>query len=87
MISRPSDRNHFPNLTGSLLMYSMHEALARDRMREAEHRSAEARLIRTLSAHRRWHRAALRARAAEQRLAREVSEQLTSQRELVGASR
>ena len=68
-------------------MYSMHEALARDRMREAEHRSAEARLVRTLSAHRRWHRAALRARATEERLARQVSEQLTTQRELIGASR
>jgi len=34
-------------------MYSMHEALARDRMREQENRSREARLARELAAARR----------------------------------
>jgi hypothetical protein len=87
MNTRPSNPNHFSQLKGSLPMYSMHEALARDRMREAEQRSAEARLTRMLSAHRRWHRVAVRARAAEERLAREVSEQLTTQHELVATAR
>ena len=77
----PYDRNTFNDIyddvKGSLPMYSVHEALARDRMREAEQRSAAVRLGRTLSAHRRWRRAALRAKAAEERLAREASDQLT----------
>ena len=38
--------DRFIDFKGSLPMYSMHEALARDRMREAEQRSAEARLVR-----------------------------------------
>jgi len=87
MIAGPSAPNHFTNFQGSLPMYSMHEALARDRMREAEHRSAEARLMRKLSAHRRWHRVAVRARVAEERLARQVSDQLSSEHELVAVAR
>jgi hypothetical protein len=51
-------------------MYSMHEALARDRMRERENRSSEARLARELAAARRWHRVSVHARAAEARHAR-----------------
>jgi hypothetical protein len=51
----------------SIKMYSMNEALARDRMREQEQRSREARLARSLAAQRRWHRVSLRARAAERR--------------------
>jgi len=51
-------------------MYSMHEALARDRMREQENRSREARLARELAAARRWHRVAVHARAAQARHAR-----------------
>jgi len=57
----------FSSFKGSLPMYSMHEALARDRMRESQQRSAEARLVRSLSAQRRWHRVAVRARAASER--------------------
>jgi hypothetical protein len=54
-------------------MYSMHEALARDRMREHEQRSRQARLARELAAERRWHRVSLHARAAQARHARRVS--------------
>jgi hypothetical protein len=57
----------------SITMYSMHEALARDRMREQEQRSREARLARELAAERRWHRVSLHARAAQKRHARRVS--------------
>jgi hypothetical protein len=38
-------------------MYSMNEALARDRMREAHRQASHARLARQASAERRWHRA------------------------------
>jgi hypothetical protein len=48
-------------------MLTMHEALARDRMRESEQRSREARLTRSLAASRRWHRVEVRARAAAAR--------------------
>jgi hypothetical protein len=58
----------------STTMYSMHEALARDRMRESEQRSREARLTRSLAAQRRWHRVSLRARAAEERHALRASQ-------------
>ena len=54
-------------------MYTMHEALARDRMRDQERRSREARLARELAAERRWHRVSLHARAAQARHARRVS--------------
>jgi hypothetical protein len=50
-------------------MHSMHEALARDRMREQERRSREARVARALAAERRWHRVSVHARAAESRYA------------------
>jgi hypothetical protein len=58
----------------STKMYSMNEALARDRMREQEQRSRDARLARSLAAQRRWHRVSLRARAAEQRHAFRASQ-------------
>jgi hypothetical protein len=58
---------------GSTKMYSMHEALARDRMREQEQRARENRLARELAAHRRWHRVAVHARAAQARHARRLS--------------
>lgn len=54
-------------------MYSMHEALARDRMREKEQRSRHARVARELAAERRWHRVSVHARAAQARHARRVS--------------
>jgi hypothetical protein len=52
---------------GSTKMYSMYEALARDRMREQERRSRELRLVRQLAAERRWHRVSVRAQAAAER--------------------
>jgi hypothetical protein len=55
------------HLLRSIKMYSMHEALARDRMREQERRSRQGRLARDLAAQRRWHRVPLHARAAEAR--------------------
>ncbi len=51
-------------------MYGLHEALARERMRDGERRSRQANLARQLSAQRRWHRVSRYARAAEQRHAR-----------------
>jgi hypothetical protein len=58
------------HLLRSIKMHSMHEALARDRMREHEHRSRQGRLARELAAERRWHRVSVHARAAEARHAR-----------------
>jgi hypothetical protein len=58
----------------SIRMYSMYEALARDRMRVEEQRSRHARLASELAAQRRWHRVSLRARRAVARHARRVSE-------------
>ncbi len=54
----------------STTMQSLHEALARDRMREEERRSREATLARELTAQRRWARVASYARRAERRHAR-----------------
>ena len=55
-------------------MHTMHESLARERMRSAQRHARQERLARELAATRRWHRVALRARAAENRHARRVSE-------------
>ena len=57
----------------SITMYSMHEALARERMREQEQRARQARLARELAAERRWHRVSVHARAAQARHARRAS--------------
>ena len=48
-------------------MYAMHEALARDRMREREHQARNASLSAELAAARRWHYLAERARVAASR--------------------
>lgn len=58
------------HIARSIEMHSLHEALARERMRDAERRSREATLARDLSAQRRWHRLSRYARAAERRHAR-----------------
>jgi hypothetical protein len=58
-------------------MYTMHEALARDRMREMTRRSATAHLARGLAAERRWHRVSRYASAAHARRAARLGE-LTS---------
>jgi hypothetical protein len=49
-------KNTRSNLPRSMTMYAMNEALARDRMREAQHRASRARLAREASAERRYHR-------------------------------
>jgi hypothetical protein len=71
--NRRHDEQTIFSYQGSIKMYSMHEALARDRMRDQERRSREARLARELAAERRWHRVSLHARAAQARHARRVS--------------
>jgi hypothetical protein len=48
-------------------MYTMHEALARERMRVREPEAEQLRVARELAAARRWHRREMRARAAQQR--------------------
>lgn len=48
-------------------MYTMHEALARERMRASEREAQQLRVVRELAAARRWHRLELRARAASHR--------------------
>jgi hypothetical protein len=65
--NRRHDEQTIFSYQGSIKMYSMHEALARDRMRDQERRSRE------LAAERRWHRVSLHARAAQARHARRVS--------------
>jgi hypothetical protein len=69
-VDRPTREQLTYHHVGSTRMYSMHEALARDRMREQEQRSREQRLVRELAAQRRWHRVSRHARAAELRHAR-----------------
>lgn len=46
-------------------MFTMYEALARDRMRERD--AQQLRVARELAAARRWHRVAVRARSAQHR--------------------
>ena len=54
-------------------MYALHEALARERMREVQRSSHAATLAHELSAQRRWHRLSRYAHAAEQRHARKAN--------------
>lgn len=44
------------NVTRSNTMYSLNEALARERMREARRHASQVRLARELPSQRRWHR-------------------------------
>ena len=53
-------------------MYALHEALARERMRDEERRSRQATLARELAAARRWSRLSRFARAVERRHARKA---------------
>ena len=72
--SDPMTHRTVTPLSRSITMYVMHEALARDRMRESQQRSREMRLARELAAQRRWHRVSRYARAAESRHAERVHE-------------
>ncbi|WP_375481805.1 hypothetical protein [uncultured Jatrophihabitans sp.] len=53
-------------------MYTMHEALARERMHDGQRRSREAGVARELAAQRRWRRLSRFARAAERRHGRQA---------------
>jgi hypothetical protein len=55
------------NLARSIAMYTMHEALARERLREHRQWAQRARVSRELAAVRRWQRLELRAAAAHRR--------------------
>jgi hypothetical protein len=48
-------------------MYTMYEALARDRMRDARSEAHQHRTVLALSAHKRWRRLERRAQAAQLR--------------------
>jgi hypothetical protein len=60
------DRN-VNSLIGSKEMYTLHEALARERMRVSDVEMQQLRVARELAAARRWHRLAEHARAAQRR--------------------
>lgn len=53
-------------------MFTLTEALTRERVREVQRDIQQARLASEVAATRRWHRVSLRARAAEQRHARQL---------------
>lgn len=55
-------------------MYTMHEALARERMRETRMRASRASLAHAAAGQRRWHRLSHWAHAAETRHARRYAE-------------
>lgn len=56
----------------SITMNSLHEALARERLRELQLDARRARVAREMAAARRWRRRELRARAAHQRHAQHL---------------
>lgn len=53
--------------TRSIEMYTMHEALARERIRAIERDTQQLRVARELASARRWHRVEVRAHAAARR--------------------
>ena len=59
--------NRFDFTVRGLEMYTMHEALAREHMREQLRASRHASLVRELAAVRRWQRVQAKARAAHKR--------------------
>ncbi|HEX3349358.1 MAG TPA: hypothetical protein VGH01_08825 [Jatrophihabitantaceae bacterium] len=69
MTGAPVCVNHIDRFDSarSIEMYTMYEALARDRMRATGEFARQRRIARELAAARRWHRLELHARAAEQR--------------------
>ena len=70
----PNERDTSPTDHRRTDMYTMHEALARERTREGQRRSHDAQLARELVAQRRWHRVSLRAHAAQERHTRRVEQ-------------
>jgi hypothetical protein len=55
-------------------MYTLTEALTRERLREVQRDAVRAQRASDVAAVRRWHRVSLRARAAHQRHARRLDE-------------
>ncbi|MEP7019245.1 MAG: hypothetical protein ABI808_01245 [Pseudonocardiales bacterium] len=53
--------------TRSIEMYTLHEALARERMRETQRDGQQLRVARELASARRWHRVEMRVHAAGRR--------------------
>jgi hypothetical protein len=66
-------------------MFSMHEALARERMREEHERSQRSQVSGELASARRWHRLELRAHAARRRHAQRADQAASSVAEASGA--
>jgi hypothetical protein len=60
------------NLLGSKQMYTMHEALAREHMRQSEAEAQQRRLASELAAANRWHYLERRAQAARRRHSRRL---------------
>lgn len=58
---------------GSIEMYTMHEALARERMRVDERQAQQHRVAKELAAARRWYRVEQRVRAVQRRHAQRAS--------------
>jgi hypothetical protein len=72
MITNTTTTKQTTNLTTNLTtrsieMYTMHEALARERMRAIERDAQQLRVARELASARRWHRVEVRAHAAGRR--------------------
>jgi hypothetical protein len=68
MITNTTTTNLTTSLTTrSIEMYTMHEALARERMRAIERDAQQLRVARELASARRWHRVEVRAHAAGRR--------------------
>jgi hypothetical protein len=63
----PKAMTTISTMTGSTAMYTMHEALARERMRANQREAEQLRVAKELAAARRWHRLEVRARAASRR--------------------
>jgi hypothetical protein len=77
-MSATATTNRDDHTIRSIAMHTMHEALARDRMRELEARSRSSQLARSLAAERRWHRVSRYASAAHARRASRLRQLTTS---------
>ena len=73
----------FTHAIRSITMYSMYEALARERMREQRERSARQRLSQDVAAVRRWHRLAAYSARRAARSQRQLAEHSTADFQLV----
>lgn len=73
-----------PYLARSIQMYSMHEALARERMQEQREQAAHSRLAHQLSAARRWDRLAAFSLRRAARSQRRLAESSDAEYQLVG---